>query len=223
MLCGIPRHFLSIPEGKFNFKYALLAGEQTPYSINQLLVSHNITPIDAIGTTETLGFYLTKYMYGIRYDDFVTVPGCELVLIPTEGDYEVKIRSEHSAIGYINNKFIDGFYHTGDLVSLHAGQMQFKGRRGDRVKINGLHYYLNDIDNQIKQCDGVIDCACTITQNKLGINKLTVNAIVADRQHIKNIKSLMSRKQIPYYINLVSSLPKTASGKVKRHAITSAC
>jgi acyl-coenzyme A synthetase/AMP-(fatty) acid ligase len=121
-------------------------------------------------------------------------------------------------------KVIDGWYFTGDIVRLiDDTHIEFIGRKTEMINVGGYKVNPQEIEEEIKKIDGVIDVTV-----RARANKLTGNIIIADvikNDDAKNIdetyilqfliKTLQSWK-IPRMIKFVSEIDKTRTGKKVR-------
>lgn len=82
-------------------------------------------------------------------------------------DGELLLKSAQLFPGYIDNKdvFKDGFYPTGDLVSVDSkGLFFFEGRKDFQVKIDGYRVELEEIEGKVQEEFGIISQACLINE-----------------------------------------------------------
>lgn len=218
IICGVPRHLIVLTQIKYNGIRAILsAGEQLPTPLlHQLQQIFNCDVIDAIGSTEVLGFYLQKK--GHLYD---TINGCEYKLLNNiNGVAELVVRSPYSSIGYTNNIFADKWILTGDLVRRVNDSFIFEGRKNDRVKVNGMYVHLNEIDKEIESIHGVELCTSTYDVDELNRTRIKIFVKLNDESIKPIINQLIKNKQhlhdIPYKVLTVSEIPVTLTGKKQR-------
>jgi acyl-coenzyme A synthetase/AMP-(fatty) acid ligase len=119
---------------------------------------------------------------------------------------------------------LDGWYFTGDIVRfIDDTHIEFIGRKTEMINVGGYKVNPQEIEEEIKKIDGVIDVTV-----RARANKLTGNIIIADvikNDDTKNIdetyivkflnKTLQSWK-IPRMIKFVSKIDKTRTGKKVR-------
>lgn len=117
----------------------------------------------------------------------------------------------------------DGWLDTGDMGYLDAdGVLWLAGRRSDMIKTGAHRIHPAELEEVIAELPGVAECAVVgVEDDVLGqaIKAFVVPtgaaAIAADTVKAHCQKRLAVYK-IPKMIELVTSLPKTASGKVQR-------
>jgi acyl-coenzyme A synthetase/AMP-(fatty) acid ligase len=127
-------------------------------------------------------------------------------------------------VGYFEEeKFKQGWIYTGDIFALSSFNsdviLKYQGRAGDRIKINGHHAYLNEIDCEILKIEGVEDCYSRVAETE-GFKKKLLIRIVTEAS-IDSIASCMKKIEVlnrmPFMLEKVSRIPRTISGKVQRY------
>lgn len=120
-----------------------------------------------------------------------------------------------------------GWLRTGDLGYLNTeGYLTISGRRKDIIKVMGESISASSIEATINGITGVSEVAV------LGIPDATRGEaicayIVAEQNVVLNADSIrqycaraLGAVRIPTYVRFLSDLPKTASGKVRKHLLT---
>ncbi|MCR5837206.1 MAG: non-ribosomal peptide synthetase [Lachnospiraceae bacterium] len=107
------------------------------------------------------------------------------------------------------------YYKTGDLVKeSENGVLQFCGRKDQQIKLNGMRFDLNEIDNYIQKDSSIIDSKTAITDNKQIVTFLKS----ADIQNSDEIRSRLEdhipKQFIPVKIYQVEEFLKLPNGKV---------
>ncbi|MBC8946314.1 non-ribosomal peptide synthetase [Xenorhabdus indica] len=118
-------------------------------------------------------------------------------------------------------------YRTGDLgIKLPNGEFLLKGRKDDRVKINGQSLDLSAVENELKRLPEVKDAVVLYDKTPTGYDHLyawvvTANSL-ADPQHQK-IRELLQQRvpafMLPHHIQPIETLPRLSNGKVDRRAL----
>ena len=121
----------------------------------------------------------------------------------------------------------NGVYHTGDIaVRDGQGYFSFVGRRDDIIKSSGYRISPYEVENILIKHNAILECAVTgIPENDRGVAlKATVvlkkeyAASETMRQDImKFAKENAAAYKVPKIIVFTDELPKTISGKIKRH------
>ncbi len=121
---------------------------------------------------------------------------------------------------------VDGWLRTGDLGHLDAeGFLWLAGRRSDMIKTGAHRVHPADVEEVIAEMPGVAEVAVT------GIDDALLGQVVAafvvragDTPTEMAIKAHCRQRlaiyKIPKRIDFVDALPKTASGKIRRAALT---
>lgn len=74
---------------------------------------------------------------------------------------EIQVRGPSLCSGYFKNpdltreRFVDGWYRTGDLGFLHAGELYVSGRKDDMIIVRGRNLYAHDMEQAILAVRGL--------------------------------------------------------------------
>lgn len=145
---------------------------------------------------------------------------------------ELYARGGNIALGYWNNDaatattFVDGWLKTGDLGHMdEEGFIYLQGRRSDMIKSGAHRISPLEIEEVISELPDVEEVAVLgVADDLLGQTIAAFVVMKPDRPlDIKQIKkhcldNLASYK-IPKQIQQMDALPKTASGKVRKHML----
>ena len=147
------------------------------------------------------------------------------------------LRKGESEIGEIeekegedNNEEQNGeerMYATGDLVRYLAdGNIVFIGRVDEQVKIRGYRVELGEIENTIKQYEGISQAVVIAPDDKQG-NRRVVAYVVADGGFSKEMLNSYLKEKLPDYmlpavVIQLESVPLTANGKVDKRSLPDA-
>ena len=126
----------------------------------------------------------------------------------------------------------DGIYHTGDVAWRDQdGYLWFVGRTDDVIKSSGYRIGPFEVESALMTHPAVVECAITGVPDPIRgqIVKATIVLSKEYRDHpdkealIKEIQQHVKHVAAPYkyprVIEFVDELPKTISGKIKRHEI----
>ncbi|MGI6261517.1 MAG: AMP-binding protein [Acutalibacteraceae bacterium] len=123
----------------------------------------------------------------------------------------------------------NGVYHTGDLAWKDSdGYFWYVGRKDDIIKSSGYRISPFEVENVLVQHPAVFECAVTgVPDEERGF--LVKASIVLNGGFVpcemlaEELKAFVKKNTAPYkyprIIEFVSVLPKTISGKIKRHEI----
>lgn len=121
---------------------------------------------------------------------------------------------------------VDGWLHTGDLGYLDAeGFLFIQGRASEMIKTGAYRVSPKEIEELIATLDFVDEVAvCGVPDELLG--QVIAAFLVGDetpangRQVLSLCRRSLSLHKVPRYIEWRKQLPKTASGKLKKHELT---
>ena len=114
-------------------------------------------------------------------------------------------------------------YRTGDAVEIDAnGQLIFRGRIDDQIKIRGFQVELGEIDARLSNLPGV-SIAATVLLNEQGEDKLVAYLVTETDVNTAHLREML-REYLPSYMvparfELVVGLPRQPSGKIDRNAL----
>jgi acyl-CoA synthetase (AMP-forming)/AMP-acid ligase II len=169
----------------------------------------------------------------------VALPGVELEVRSESGARcdslqtgTVWVRGPNVMRGYWNNPeataatLRDGWLNTGDIGHLDAdGFLFLAGRRSDMIKTGAHRVHPKDVEEVIEELAEVAEVAVVgVSDEMLGqaIKAFVVPKAAGglDVMRVKaHCRQRLANYKIPKYVDLVGSLPKTASGKIRRHEL----
>ena len=123
-------------------------------------------------------------------------------------------------------------YRSGDAVALDAnGDILFRGRIDDQVKVRGFRVELGDIEAKLGDVEGVANAA-VVLRNDDGIEQLVAfivpaapdapdapEAVFAPQALRAALRAKLPAYMVPARFETISSLPKLSSGKVDRKSL----
>jgi acyl-CoA synthetase (AMP-forming)/AMP-acid ligase II len=166
----------------------------------------------------------------------VAIPGVQIEVRREDGQRaavdevgEVWARGPNIMIGYWRDAdatgavLRDGWLKTGDMGSLDAdGYLYLKGRRSDIIKVGANRIHPREVEEAIAEIPGVQEAAAVgVDDEMLGqVIKVfvvpTQQAALTAMQVQAHCRARLASYKVPKFVEFVDSLPKTASGKVRR-------
>jgi long-chain acyl-CoA synthetase len=165
----------------------------------------------------------------------IPIPGTEIKVIDENsveqevgGVGELCVRGAQVMAGYWQREaqtaevIVDGWLHTGDIVSVDAdGYIKIVDRLKDMIIVSGFNVYPNELEQALTQHPQVLECAAIgVVDDKAGeVVKMFVVAAdssLTKEQVIEFCKSTMAGYKVPKFVEFRDDLPKTNVGKVLR-------
>ncbi|WP_159086747.1 AMP-binding protein [Actinomyces sp. Marseille-P3109] len=157
--------------------------------------------------------------------------------VDVEGD--LYIAGECVALGYVERPGLTAsafladpwaavpgqrMYRTGDRACwLQAGELQFRGRLDDQVKVRGYRIELGEVRRALVRCESVIDGTVVTVGTKTGPSLVGVYVPATPKatpQHVKEeLRRVLPTYMIPERIVQVESIPLTRAGKTNREQL----
>lgn len=205
----VPTALRRIDPGLFR---AILVGGQAPPTDRPAHV------IATYGMTETGS--------GVVYDGR-PLDGVELRIAP---DDEVQVRAPMLLRCYRDGtdpKQPDGWLPTGDLGELHDGVLQVHGRRGDLIITGGENVWPTAVERSLSTHPDVAEVAVVGRPDDDWGQRVVAVVVPTDPARPPALAALRdwAKRQLPAYaaptgLEIVASLPRTASGKVRRDDVS---
>ena len=214
------------------------AGEALPAEIGQRFKQHfGCDIIDGIGSTEMLHIYLSNRPGDVRYGTTGrAVDGYLLELRGDDGravgDNEVGdlfINGPSAALMYWGNReksretFQGAWTKSGDKYLRDAeGYFTYAGRSDDMLKVSGIYVSPFEVESTLMQHSAVLECAVIGTLDAEGLTKTKAYVVLKDGQQVDDatLKAFVKERLAPYkyprFIQFVTELPKTSTGKIQR-------
>ena len=214
------------------------AGEALPGEIAQRFKAQfGCEIIDGIGSTEMLHIFISNRPGDIRYGTTgKPVDGYEVELRGEDGrpvpDGEVGdlyIRGPSSALMYWANReksretFQGGWTKSGDKYTRDAdGYFTYAGRSDDMLKVSGIYVSPFEVEATLMQHPAVLEAAVIGKEDAEGLTKTKAFVVLKDGAAAseEELKAFVKERLAPYkyprFLEFVSELPKTATGKIQR-------
>jgi len=225
-------------------RLAVSAGEALPSALfTRFRERFGIEIIDGIGSTETLHMFISNRPGAIKPGSSgVEVPGYEARILD-DGGQPVKrgevghlyIKGDSICAGYWNQhektkETISGHWiRTGDTYFQDEdGCFWHAGRSDDMLKVGGLWVSPTEVEHVLVQHAAVQECAVVACEDKDGLVKphacVVVRAGVAATEALGAelqafVRERLAEYKRPRWVEFVSELPKTATGKIQRYQL----
>lgn len=216
------------------------AGEALPESVgNAWKARFGVDILDGVGTTELLHIFLSNAPGDIKYGTSGRpVPGYKVRLVNEAGQDvpdgevgELLVDAPSAGEGYWNQRgrsrctFEGSWTRTGDKYVRDAeGRYTYCGRSDDMFKVSGIWVSPFEVESALVTHPAVLEAAVIPTADAEGLLKprafvvLRAGANPADLQDAlkEHVKQKVGVWKYPRWVDVVDSLPKTATGKIQR-------
>ena len=230
--------------GKGALRLCMSAGEALPAALGSAWSQVTGTEIvDGIGSTEMLHIFVSNRPGAVRYGATgLPTPGYEVRLVGEDGAEvgpgeigELHVRGPSMAAGYWNQPektaatFIEGWVRTGDKFEIDIeGLLYHRGRADDMLKVSGIWVSPGEVENALLAHPSVLEAAVIGVTDPSGLVKS--KAFVVTRPGVDAspglaaaltafTKARLAAYKYPRQIAFVTELPKTATGKIRRHVL----
>ena len=180
-----------------------------------------LKPEDRAIHSDTVGQTIWAVLIKILDDDCREVPAGELG--------EICLRSPMAIQGYYRNPeaseefFRGGWCHTGDIGFLDGeGYLHVTGRKKNMIKSGGISIFPEEIEEVLSAYPGMADAAviaCHHPEWGESVKALVVpkaGATLESESVIRFCKERLAHYKAPKSVEVVSSVPRTALGKIDR-------
>jgi 4-hydroxybenzoate-CoA ligase len=216
------------------------AGEALPESVgNAWKARFGVDILDGVGSTELLHIFLSNAPGDIKYGTSGRpVPGYRVRLVNEAGNDvldgevgELVVDAPSAGEGYWNQRsksrrtFEGHWTRTGDKYIRGAdGRYIFCGRSDDMFKVSGIWVSPFEVESALITHPAVLEAAVVPEADPEGLLKpkafvvLRANANTDDLHEAlkEHVKQKIGPWKYPRWIDVVESLPKTATGKIQR-------
>ena len=215
------------------------AGEALPAELGERFTAHfGVDIIDGIGSTEMLHIFLSNVPGKVRYGTTGwPVPGYQVELRSEDGSGSVPdgepgdlyIRGPSAALMYWGNRdksrdtFQGAWTKSGDKYVKNAdGTYTYSGRSDDMLKVSGIYVSPFEVEATLVQHPAVLEAAVIGKEDAEGLTKtkafvvLKAGASATEDELKAFVKERLAPYKYPRFIEFISDLPKTATGKIQR-------
>ena len=220
------------------------AGEALPEPVGKAWTEQTgVEIIDGIGSTEMLHCFVSNRPGAVRYGTSgIPVAGYRVRLmdelgaeVPAGEIGELQIAGPTTAACYWNNRektratFLGEWMRTGDKYREDAdGYLVYCGRSDDMMKVGGIWVSPMEVESALIAHESVLEAAVIACTDETGLVKPKAFVVVKDgsaandelrRQLQEFVKTRLAPYKYPRYIEFVTELPKTATGKLQRYLL----
>ncbi|MBY8338471.1 SDR family NAD(P)-dependent oxidoreductase [Streptomyces sp. KC 17012] len=197
--------------------------------------------LDAYGSTETCGMIAVNRLDAPRVDGSCgpPLPGMQVRIVDpgsgadaADGDEgEIWVRGPSLMTGYHNRPeeteaaLRDGWYRTRDLGRrVEHGHLRLTGRVSELIIRGGENIHPTEIEQALLQCPGVRDAVVVGVPHEV-LGEVPVAYVVPGpegfepRRVLDACRARLAAYKLPVEIREIAAVPRTASGKIARHAV----
>ncbi|MFF3574575.1 class I adenylate-forming enzyme family protein [Nocardia jiangxiensis] len=245
MMIDIVNHLGVNHRGLDSLRICGIGGSALPEArLHEFTEAVGITPVNAYGQTEQSGLAITQRLDRPRQDGSMGRPLEQIVewriidamtLAPVApGDVgELQVRGDAVAAGYWRlpevekDRFIDGWFRTGDLVRQGVGgDLYYVERMDDMIISGGENVYPQMVEGHLQECPLIAEVAVIGTPHERFTQQVTAIVVpsrpdvtVADIGDFCSGHADLQGLHRPRRIEIVSEIPRTGSNKVDRPAL----
>jgi benzoate-CoA ligase len=230
--------------GEHALRLCASAGEALPEPVGTAWTQHTgVEIIDGIGSTEMLHCFVANRSGAVRYGTSgVAVPGYQVRLVDDDnvgvlqGEIgELQVRGPTAANCYWSNReksratFIGEWLRTGDKYREDPdGYLVYCGRSDDMMKVGGIWVSPAEVESALIAHKAVLEAAVIASTDESGLVKPKAFIVLREgyaagdvlRQELQDfVKERLAPYKYPRYIEFMTELPKTATGKLQRYLL----
>ncbi|MBV8537757.1 MAG: benzoate-CoA ligase family protein [Alphaproteobacteria bacterium] len=227
--------------GHHSLRACVSAGEALPEELGQRWSERTGVDIyDGIGSTEMLHIFLSNGPKALRYGTTgKAVAGYELKLVDDHGAPvkpgevgELLVNGPSSAVVYWNNRirtrgtFQGEWTRTGDKYLMSEdGFFTYGGRTDDMLKVGGIYVSPFEVEGALVTHPAVLEAAVIGVADDSRLIKPKAYIVLKSGQAAtsglddelkQHVRDRLAPYKYPRWIEFVSDLPKTATGKIQR-------
>jgi benzoate-CoA ligase len=218
------------------------AGEALPKNLGERWTERTgVEILDGIGSTEMLHIFISNRPGEVRYGTTgKPVPGYQVRLVDDQGGViakagemgELQISGPTSAIMYWNQRektkttFQGPWTRSGDKYTVDEdGYYTYGGRSDDMLKVSGIYVSPVEVEAALVTHDAVLEAAVVGKEDEQKLVKPKAYVVLktgnSPSEELKqalqqHVKSRLAPHKYPRWIEFMTDLPKTATGKIQR-------
>ncbi len=235
---GMPEH------SSQKLRQCISAGEALPAEVGKAWQQKfGVDILDGIGSTEMLHIFVSNRPGDVHYGTSgKPVPGYDVRLVDEKGAAvadgevgELLVSGPSAADGYWNQRaksratFEGGWTRSGDkYVRDASGNYTYQGRTDDMFKVSGIWVSPFEVESALISHPAVLEAAVVPKEDSDGLIKPRA-IIVLKPGHVvddtllaalkDHVKAKAGAWKYPRWVEVVDSLPKTATGKIQRYKL----
>jgi benzoate-CoA ligase len=233
---------LDLPrKGEHALRFCVSAGEALPEKVGMAWGERmGVDVVDGIGSTELLHIFVSNRPGDVHYGTTGKVaPGYRVRLVDEAGNEvppgevgEMHVSGPTTAAGYWNNPdktrdtFLGAWVRTGDRFKQTVeGDYLHCGRIDDLLKVGGIYVSPLEVESALLDHEAVLEAAVIGAADEMGLVKPKAFVVLrpgvpASSDLVQTIQQFVKARLAPYkyprWIEMVETLPKTATGKIRR-------
>jgi benzoate-CoA ligase len=218
------------------------AGEALPKNLGERWTERTgVEILDGIGSTEMLHIFISNRPGEVRYGTTgKPVPGYQVRLVDDQGGViakagemgELQISGPTSAIMYWSQRektkttFQGPWTRSGDKYTVDEdGYYTYGGRSDDMLKVSGIYVSPVEVEAALVTHDAVLEAAVVGKEDEQKLVKPKAYVVLktgnSPSEELKqalqqHVKSRLAPHKYPRWIEFMTDLPKTATGKIQR-------
>ena len=220
------------------------AGEPLPEELGKNWTARfGVEIVDGIGSTEMLHIFVSNQPGNVKYGTTgVPVPGYRARIVGEDGREvergelgELEVAGPTSAAYYWNNRektrstFVGEWTRTGDKYRQdEEGCFVYCGRVDDMLKVGGIWVSPSEVESALVAHEHVLEAAVIGVADEQDLIKPKAYVVLKPGVESSDemadalkahVKSRLAPYKYPRWIDFVTELPKTATGKIQRHVL----
>ena len=220
------------------------AGEALPADVYRRWVKRfGVELLDGIGTTEILHIFLSNRPGRVKPGSSGSpVPGYEAIIVDETGNPvrrgeigSLRVKGDSTMAYYWNRHektketLFGPWIQTGDkYYQDEDGDFWYCGRSDDMLKVGGIWVSPVEVENTLIAHEAVLEAAVVGQEDEEKLVKPKAYVVLKDpktasKELAEELKEFVRNRIAPYkkpwWIDFVTSLPKTATGKIQRYRL----
>src|SRR2546422_9673891 len=227
-----------------SLRLCVSAGEALPADVYRRWVKRfGVELLDGIGTTEILHIFLSNRPGRVKPGSSGSpVPGYEAIIVDETGSPvrrgeigSLRVKGDSTMAYYWNRHektketLFGPWIQTGDkYYQDEDGDFWYCGRSDDMLKVGGIWVSPVEVENTLIAHEAVLEAAVVGQEDEEKLVKPKAYVVLKDpkaasKELAEELKEFVRNRIAPYkkprWIDFVTSLPKTATGKIQRYRL----